>query len=346
MRFMSQANSKHFLKNNRILITGGTGSIGSEIVRKVLQYSPEVVRVFSNDEDGLFNLEQELQSYDNVRFLVGDVRDKGRLVTAVESIDFIFHAAALKHVSLCEYNPFEAVKTNVLGTQNIIEAAREQEVEKLITISTDKAVSPTNVMGATKLLAERLTISASHYIGWRKTAFSCVRFGNVLDSRGSVVPLLREQIRKGGPITITDPNMTRFIISIPKAVELVLRAAEIAQGSEIFILKMPAVRVGDLAEVMICELAPEYGYDPETLEVRVIGKKEGEKNHEELLTGDEASIASETEDMFIISPWQGNQVNRATLPKRYTSAEAELLSKEAIRELLQRNLPYFSESDP
>ena len=333
-------------RDKNILVTGGTGSIGRELVRSVLQYEPKVVRVFSNDEDGLFNLEQELQSYDNVRFLVGDVRDKGRLVTAVESIHFIFHAAALKHVSLCEYNPFEAVKTNVLGTQNIIEAAREQEVEKLITISTDKAVSPTNVMGATKLLAERLTISASHYIGWRKTAFSCVRFGNVLDSRGSVVPLLREQIRKGGPITITDPNMTRFIISIPKAVELVLRAAEIAQGSEIFILKMPAVRVGDLAEVMICELAPEYGYDPETLEVRVIGKKEGEKNHEELLTGDEASIASETEDMFIISPWQGNQVNRATLPKRYTSAEAELLSKEAIRELLQRNLPYFSESDP
>jgi len=332
----------NIFRDKNILVTGGTGSIGRELVRSVLQHEPKVIRVFSNDEDGLFNLEQELQSYDNVRFLVGDVRDKARLVTAVEGIDFIFHAAALKHVSLCEYNPFEAVKTNVLGTQNIIEAAREQEVEKLITISTDKAVSPTNVMGATKLLAERLTTSASHYIGWRRTVFSCVRFGNVLDSRGSVVPLLREQIRKGGPITITDPNMTRFIISIPKAVELVLRAAEIAKGSEIFILKMPAVRVGDLAEVMICELAPEYGYAPENLEVIVIGKKEGEKSHEELLTGDEASIASETEDMFIISSLKGNQVNRATLPKRYTSVEAELMSKEAIRELLQRNLPSSS----
>jgi len=173
-----------------------------------------------------------------LRFLVGDVRDKERLQHAVENIDFAFHAAALKHVPLCEYNPFEAVKTNVLGTQNVIEVAMEGEVEKLITISTDKAVNPVNVMGATKLLAERLTISANYYKGLRKTAFSCVRFGNVLDSRGSVIPSFREQIRKGGPVTLTEPNMTRFVMSIPRAVDLVLKAAEIARGGEIFIFKM------------------------------------------------------------------------------------------------------------
>ena len=330
----------NIFKGKNVLVTGGTGSIGSEIVKKVLQYNPEVVRVFSNDENGLFRLKQGLQMHSNVRFLVGDIRDKGRLITAVENIDFIFHAAALKHVALCEYNPFEAVKTNVLGTQNIIEATMEaQHVEKLITISTDKAVSPTNVMGATKLLAERLTISASYYIGWRRTALSCVRFGNVLESRGSVLPLFREQIMDGGPITITDPDMTRFVMSIPKAVELVLKAMEIAKGSEVFILKMPALRIGDMAEVLIYELAPRYGYVPESIEVKVTGKTEGEKEHEELLTEDEAMCAYETEDMFIISPKERNREGKEGPVKRYTSKDGKLLSKGEIKEMLIEDLP-------
>ena len=330
----------NIFEGKNVLVTGGTGSIGSEIVKKVLQYNPEVVRVFSNDENGLFRLKQGLQMHSNVRFLVGDIRDKGRLITAVENIDFIFHAAALKHVALCEYNPFEAVKTNVLGTQNIIEATMEaQHVEKLITISTDKAVSPTNVMGATKLLAERLTISASYYIGWRRTALSCVRFGNVLDSRGSVLPLFREQIMEGGPITITDPDMTRFVMSIPKAVELVLKAMEIARGSEVFILKMPALRIGDMAEVLIYELAPRYGYVPESIEIKVTGKTEGEKEHEELLTEDEAMCAYETEDMFIISPKERNREGKEGPVKRYTSKDGKLLSKGEIKEMLIEDLP-------
>lgn len=330
----------NIFEGKNVLVTGGTGSIGSEIVKKVLQYSPGVVRVFSNDENGLFRLKQGLQMHSNVRFLVGDIRDKGRLITAVENIDFIFHAAALKHVALCEYNPFEAVKTNVLGTQNIIEATMEaQHVEKLITISTDKAVSPTNVMGATKLLAERLTISASYYIGWRRTALSCVRFGNVLDSRGSVLSLFREQIMEGGPITITDPDMTRFVMSIPKAVELVLKAMEIAKGSEVFILKMPALRIGDMAEVLIYELAPRYGHVPERIETKVTGKTEGEKEHEELLTEDEAMCAYETEDMFIISPKERNREGKEGPVTRYTSKDGKLLSKGEIKEMLIEDLP-------
>jgi UDP-N-acetylglucosamine 4,6-dehydratase len=325
-------------RGKNILVTGGSGSIGSEIVKKVLQYEPEVVRVLSNDENCLFNLEQELQGYSNLRFLVGDVRDKERLQRAVENIDFVFHAAALKHVPLCEYNPFEAVKTNALGTQNVIEAAMEEEVEKLITISTDKAVNPVNVMGATKLLAERLTISANEYKGLRKTGFCCVRFGNVLDSRGSVMPSFREQIIKGGPVTLTEPNMTRFVMSIPKAVELVLKAADIAQGGEIFIFKMPALRIGDLAEAMVDELAPQYGYNPESIKVEVTGKRAGEKIYEELLTADEAINASETEDMFIITPAAKTQERKGISAKEYRSdQDGILLAKEEIKEILRES---------
>lgn len=328
----------NIFQGKNILVTGGSGSIGSGIVKKVLQYEPEVVRVLSNDENCLFNLEQELQGYSNLRFLVGDVRDKERLQRAVENIDFVFHAAALKHVPLCEYNPFEAVKTNVLGTQNVIETAMEEEVEKLITISTDKAVNPVNVMGATKLLAERLTISANHYKGLRKTAFSCVRFGNVLDSRGSVIPSFREQIRKGGPVTVTDPDMTRFVMSISKAVDLVLKAADIAQEGEIFIFKMPALRIGDLAEAMVDELAPQYGYNPESIKVEISGKRAGEKIYEELLSADEAINASETEDMFIITPAAKTQERKWISAKEYRSdQDGILLAKEEIKEILRES---------
>jgi len=327
----------NIFQSKNILVTGGTGSIGSEIVRKVLQSEPKVVRVLSNDENGLFNLEQELQKYSNLRFLAGDVRDKERLQRAMENIDFVFHAAALKHVPLCEYNPFEAVKTNVLGTQNVIDAAMQEEVEKLIMISTDKAVSPANVMGATKLLAERLTISANYYKGFKKTAFSCVRFGNVLDSRGSVVPLFREQIKNGGPVTITDPDMTRFVMSIPRAIDLVLKSAGIAQGGEIFIFKMPAVRIGDLARVMIDELAPKYGYDPKIFQIRITGRRPAEKNHEELMTHDEVSRACETEEMFIVWPdaQQASLTNHKALAKPYDSAAQPLLSPNEIHSILK-----------
>jgi len=322
-------------KDKNILVTGGTGSIGSEIVRKVLQYDPKVIRVFSNDENGLFNLEQQLQDYSNLRFLVGDIRDKERLKMAVESIDFIFHAAALKHVPICEYNPFEAVKINVIGTQNLIEVVIEAEAEKLITISTDKAVNPVNVMGATKLIAERLTISANYYKGARRTAFSCVRFGNVLDSRGSVVPLFREQIKKGGPVTITDPNMTRFVISLPEAVELLLKATEAAQGGEIFVFKMPALRIRDLAEVMIEQIAPQYGYNPESIEVRITGKREGEKDYEELMAEEEARNAYELGEMFVL-PQIPRQVSEEQAPqKRYISKDMPPLPKQEIKKLLK-----------
>jgi FlaA1/EpsC-like NDP-sugar epimerase len=335
---------KHFFEDKTILVTGGVGSIGSEIVRSMVEYNLEAVRVLDSNETGLFDLEQELQS-EKIRLLVGDVRDKERLKIAIEDVDVVFHAAALKHVPLCEYNPFEAVKTNVIGTQNLIDVAINEEVEKVITISTDKAVNPINVMGATKLLSERLTISANFYKGKRETAFSCVRFGNVLDTRGSVVPLFRKQIKNGGPLTITDPNMTRFMMDIQKAVELVLKAAKMAEGGEIFVLKMPVLRLGDLAVMMIQELAPKYGYESNEIGIKNIGRRAGERCYEELMTEDESENAYEDEGMFVVLPSTFDVTGKLlyNLPdnfkkaqkKEYSSKGVKLLTKGRLKLLLK-----------
>lgn len=326
---------KDYYKGKVILVTGGAGSIGSEIVKKLLEYEPKVVRVFDNNETGLFELQQELQK-ENLRMFVGDIKDKERCRRAIEDVDIVFHSAALKHVPLCEYNPFEAVKANVIGTQNIIDAAIDEEVEKFLTISTDKAVNPANVMGATKLLAERLTVSANFYKGKRKSVFSCVRFGNVLGSRGSVVPIFRKQIEAGGPVTLTSPNMTRFVMSISEAVTFILRAAEMAQGGEVFILKMPAIKIIDLAEVMIQELASKNGYDPKNIELKIIGNRAGEKLYEELLTEDETIITYEKNEALIMTSRLATQDNEhlEKILQRYTSNDARLLTKAEIKRLL------------
>lgn len=332
-------NIKELIKGNNILVTGGTGSIGSEIVRRVLQFDPKVVRILSRDETKQFELKQELGDLENIRFLIGDVRDKDRLTRAFEDIDIIFHAAAMKHVPACEFNPFEAVKTNVIGTQNVIEAALENEVEKVIAISTDKAASPINTMGATKLLAEKLIIDANLYKGHRKTLFSCVRFGNVMGSRGSVIPLFETQIKKGGPVTVTDPEMTRFMMTIPQAVDLVFKATKMAHGGEIFIFKMPVVKLGDLAQIMIWNLAPKYGHKPESIQINTIGIRNGEKMYEHLMNEEEALYAYETEDMFIVltkSIFYEDILDGSTKAeqKRYASDNAKMMSINEINNLL------------
>ena len=328
---------KSHFNEKKILISGGVGSIGSEITKKILEFNPKVVRILDNNETGLFNLGQELQS-EKIRLFAGDIRDKERLKRAIEDSDIVFHAAALKHVPLCEYNPFEAIKTNILGTQNLIEVAMDEDIEKFITISTDKAVNPVNVMGATKLLAERLTISANYFKGDRKTAFSCVRFGNVMSSKGSVIPLFKKQIAIGGPVTITDADMTRFMMPLEDAVDLVFRLTELSKGGEIFIFKMPTLKIMDLAKIMIEELAPKYGYPPEKIKIKEIGSRPGEKNHEELMTKEEAKNALETKDMFIILPQL--RIATYTYPnakpaeiKEYSSNEG-LLTKEEIRKMI------------
>lgn len=325
-----------FFKNKAILVTGGTGSIGSEIVRKILQYEPKVVRIFSNGEEKLFNLEQELREYPNTRYLVGDVRDKERLEMAMENIDIVFHAAALKHIGACEYNPFEAIRTNVIGTQNVIEAALAQKVSNVVNISTDKACNPVSTLGATKLLAERLITATNYYKGYKKTIFSSVRFGNVFGSSGSVVPLFRQQIKDGGPVTITDKNMTRFMMTIPEAVKLVLKAAEVAQGGEIFILKMPVLRIIDLAEVMIEELSEGFGYKPGQIKIKFVGAGAGEKMNEELLTEQECVSVEENKDMYIVQPHLlTTESAKKPRVKRPVSTNARMLTKEEVRDLFK-----------
>jgi len=334
---------ENIFKNKNIIVTGGTGSIGSEIVRRVLQYNPKVVRILSRDESKQFELEQEIGDIENVRFLIGDVRDKDRLKRAFEDIDIVFHAAAMKHVPACEFNPFEAVKTNVVGTQNVIDAALENEVEKVIGISTDKAASPINTMGATKLLAEKLIIDANIYKGHRKTVFSCVRFGNVMGSRGSVIPLFEKQIKDGGPVTVTDPEMTRFMMTIPQAVDLVFKATKMTHGGEIFIFKMPVVKLGDLAQVMIEHLAPIYGHKPEAIQIDTIGIRNGEKMYEHLMNEEEARYAYETEDMFVVQAktiFSEKMLDGSTKAeqKKYASNDAKVLSLSEIQTLILSTL--------
>ncbi len=284
----------------RILVTGGTGSIGTEIVEQLLEFHPSVIRIFSRNEHNQYLAQAKWKNHPTLRFLIGDIRDKERLTRACEDIDIIFHAAALKHVPACEYNPFEAVKTNVLGTQNLIEVALDNEVDKVIGINTDKSVSPINTMGATKLLSEKLIIAANLYKGSHRTMFASVRFGNVIGSAGSVLPLFIEQIKKGGPITVTTPDMERFIMTVPQAVTLTLRAGASAAGGEVFILKMPAIKVTDLAEVLIDMVAPEADGD---IPFEFVGRRAGEKTFEELLTADESAYTEEFEDMFVLRPF-------------------------------------------
>ena len=326
-------------QGRRILVTGGTGSIGREIVRQLLQWDPEVIRIFSRNENNQFNESQSLGHHKNVRFLLGDVRDKDRLKRACEDIEYIFHTAALKHVPFCEYNPFEAVKTNVIGTQNLVEVALECGAKKVVAINTDKSVSPINTMGATKLLAEKLIIAAQEYKGGRKTAFSSVRFGNVIGSDGSVFKTFISQAQQGGPVTVTDQGMCRFIMTIPDAVGLVLRASILSQGGEVFILKMPALKIIDLAEVIIDEIAPD-----DKIRITISGSRPGEKLHEELMTREESPYAVEHEGMYILRPLVNKRRTSNGSLNVYSTETIPMMTKTEIREyIVQKKLmPRFT----
>ncbi len=327
-------------ESKTILVTGGTGTIGSEIVQQlVTRFHPKAVRVLSNDENGLFNLQQQLYSHKNLRFLFGDVRDKDRMRMACESVDIIFHTAALKHVPICEYNPFEAVRTNVVGTQNLVEVSLLENVERFILISTDKAVNPTSAMGASKLLCEKLVVEACSYKGSRRTKFSCVRFGNVLGSRGSVTEVFKRQIESGKPVTVTSNEMTRFIMLVSQAVDLVFKAVASADGGETFILKMPCIRISDLAEVMIKNFDSNHKVSTNNSKAKIVGVRNGEKIHEELMTPYEANTCVEATDMFIVySPFSDppRVTNNDTRKVHgYSSKSITPLSKSAIQNLLK-----------
>lgn len=279
------------LSGKTILLTGGTGSFGNAFVDLLLRdYDDVTIRVFSRDELKQSELRSRLGD-DRLRYFIGDVRDRRRLLRASEGADLIVHAAAMKQVPACEYNPFEAVQTNVVGAQNVVDAAIDAGVPKVVALSTDKAVNPVNLYGATKLCAEKIIVQGNAYAAQSQTRLVCVRYGNVVGSRGSVVPLFRKQLAETGRLTITDTRMTRFWITLPQAVELVLLAIERGVGGEIFIPKIPSMKVVDLADAM----APGVPRD-------VIGIRPGEKLHELLLTSDEARHAIDAGDVYVVLP--------------------------------------------
>jgi UDP-N-acetylglucosamine 4,6-dehydratase len=314
-----------------VLVTGGTGSFGKKFVEVMLkEYHPKRLVIFSRDE--LKQHDMRASGIDNpsLRYFIGDVRDPGRLERALAGVTVVIHAAALKQVPACEYNPFEAIQTNIMGGRNVIDAAINQGVRRVLALSTDKAVNPINLYGATKLCAEKMFVQANAYAGSKDARFACARYGNVVGSRGSVIPVFLEQ-RKRGKITITDPRMTRFWITLDAGVKFVIRCLEDMHGGEIFVPKIPSMRMVDLAE----SIAPGC-------EIEVVGIRPGEKLHEVLVSEDEARNTVEVEDMYVIRPshpwWRGeNWVNARALPEgfRYTSdTNSNWLTNEQLQELI------------
>lgn len=277
------------LTNKTILVTGGTGSFGKKFIQKALEYDIKKIIVFSRDELKQYEMEQEYRD-SRIRFFIGDVRDKERLYRAFNGVDIVVHAAAMKHVTACEYNPFEAVKTNINGAQNIIEAAIDCHVKKVIALSTDKACSPINLYGATKLASDKLFVAANSYVGERETRFSVVRYGNVVGSRGSVVPFFKK-IKATGVVPITDERMTRFWITLDQGVQFVLDSLERMDGGEIFVPKIPSMKVTDLARA----IAPGC-------EMKIVGIRPGEKLHEAMITNDDARHTIEFDTYYVIQP--------------------------------------------
>jgi UDP-N-acetylglucosamine 4,6-dehydratase/5-epimerase len=331
--------SKNIFKGKRILVTGGTGSFGHQIVDRLLELSPEEIRIFSRDEDKQHRMQYEYKrhpAFSKLRFIIGDVRIKETLRTAIRNVDIVFHAAALKQVPSCEYNVFEAVRTNIYGAQNVIEVALEENVEKVIAISTDKAVEPVNVMGMSKAIQERLFISANKHRDGKRTVFACVRYGNVLGSRGSVIPLFKNQIENNEDLTITDKNMTRFILTLDDAINLVFKSVEYSVGGEIFVLKLPAHTVNDLAEVMVEASGKK-------IKIKETGIRPGEKIHETLVSPTESMRTIDKEDLYIILP----QIEIKDIEKKYknykndklfrfSSDVAPKLSKKELKDLLKK----------
>ena len=318
----------------KILITGGTGTLGKALTKRLLKENVDTIRIFSRDEWKQFQMQNEIDD-ERLRFLIGDVRDKERLSRAIEGIDIVIHTAALKQIATAEYNPFEAVKTNVYGSQNLIECCLDHNVEIIVGIGTDKAVSPLNTYGASKMLMERLFVSANYYKGERKTKFLCVRYGNVLGSRGSLLPVIVSQIQNGKEITITDPEMTRFNISMNQAVDLIFRAIKNGYGGEVFVPKLKAYRVKEMKEAIV-ELM-----DASNNEKR-IPVRPGEKYHEMLINQEELRNAYETNDDYIIFEKQSqnydygikNNVKKTKLNVNYISNSVTILSKEEIKKII------------
>ena len=329
------------LSEQSILITGGTGSFGKKFVETILKNYPSVKRlvIFSRDELKQFEMAQEFSpiDYPQLRYFIGDVRDKDRLLKAMREIDVVIHAAALKHVPIAEYNPFECIKTNIIGAQNVVDACLETEVKKVVALSTDKAAAPINLYGATKLCSDKLFVAANNMKGKRDIKFSVVRYGNVLASRGSVVPFFLKK-KSEGVIPITDERMTRFNITLEEGVNLVLQALDIMWGGEIFVPKISSYRITDVAEA----IAPEC-------KIKIVGIRPGEKLHEEMITTTDAMSTIEFKDYFVILPslplWDAEQFAKHFDGQRcrdgfaYNSGtNTEWLGVQALRQLISAHV--------
>ncbi len=317
------------LKEKTILVTGGTGSFGQKFVAKILEMDVKKVIIFSRDELKQYEMAQEFTD-PRIRFFIGDVRDKDRLLRAFEGVDIVIHAAALKHVGVCEYNPFEAIKTNIHGAQNIIEAAIDKGVEKVIALSTDKAANPVNLYGATKLASDKLFVAANSYSGMKKTRFAVVRYGNVVGSRGSVVPFFKK-VKATGKIPITDDRMTRFWITLDQGVRFVIENLSRMKGGEIFVPKIPSMKVTDLAVA----IAPDS-------EVEFVGIRPGEKLHETMITEDDARRTLDHGTYYVIQPefpwWNATNAKSGTpLPEGFSyvsNTNNQWLTVDELRELV------------
>ncbi len=338
------------MKNKRILVTGACGTIGSELISQLLanpDYAPEEVIGLDNNESQLFFMEQRYIDDSRAHFYVADIRDRDELMRKMKGIQIVFHTAALKHVILSERSPEQVVQTNIQGVQNVIAASTEHGVEKVIFTSSDKAVNPTNVMGTSKLMGERLITAANSHKRFSGPVFASTRFGNVLGSNGSVVPVFCKQIAQGGPVTLTDPLMTRFVMSVHEAVRLVIDSVALARGGEVFVTKMPVVRIADLATAMIEEVAPMYGFKPERIDIETIGAKPGEKLYEELMSQEEIRRAVELKDYFSVLPafrgvyhdidYDYPDVVTGEVTKPYISAEENPMTISEIRKFLREN---------
>lgn len=324
-----------WITGKRALVTGGTGSFGQFIVRRLLDLGIKEIRILSRDEKKHYDMRHHYSNEPRIRFITGDIRDARRVRESMFGCDAVFQAAALKHVYNCEEHPYEAVMTNVIGTQHVITAALELGVERLVTLSTDKAVKPVNVMGMTKAIHERLVISANHAANGHGTLACCVRYGNVMSSRGSAIPFFRELAAHGKPITITHPEMTRFLLTLNHAIDLVLFAVENMKGGETFIKKAPAVRIMDLARVIAAEAGASFN-------PVVIGMLPGEKLHEILISEEELPRATDLGDYYVVEPhWVKGQGRR--VEQEYSSSDNLLERNEDIVALLAKSDAEFAE---
>ena len=306
---------------NKIILVTGVGSIGSSIVRKLVEHKPKQIRCFDMSEYSLYKLQNDLKKHDNIRYLVGDIRDKDRLSRSFVDVDCVIHAAALKHVSFCEYNPDEAYKTNILGTQNIVDLAREHNLEHALLISTDKAVQPTTVMGTTKLLAEKLFINAPEHSNSNKTKFTVVRFGNVFGSAGSVVETFWKKIKNKQQVSVSDLRLVRYFMSIDQAASLVINSIFISKGKQIFILKMKKAKIIDLAKRINFSL-----HGNEKVDHKVGALLPGEKLDESLCSEFEKTHLQETEQYYIISPWINEPHYKQKTQSQQVEFKDEMLS--------------------